>query len=74
LLLDPHDPSRVLGRSRDPILAPDAAYERTGFFAQVVFTCGVVAEGDNVRVYYGAADGVTALAELSVNEIIAGLA
>src|SRR5688500_4979962 len=74
LLLDARDPSKVLGRSRDPILAPEAPYERTGFFAQVVFTCGVIADGDTLRVYYGAADGVTALAELSIDEIIAGLA
>lgn len=74
LLLDPDDPSRVIGRSRDPILAPDAPYEREGFFGGVVFTCGLVAEGDLVRVYYGAADGVTAVADLSLDAILAGLA
>src|SRR5688500_9769455 len=74
LLLDANDPGRVLGRSRDPILAPEAPYEKTGFFAQVVFTCGVVAEGDTVRVYYGAADGVTAVADLSIPDILDGLA
>ena len=40
----------------------------------MVFTCGLVAEGDRVRVYYGAADGVTAVADLSLCEILAGLA
>ena len=74
LLLDADDPSRVIGRSRDPILFPEAPYEREGFFGGVVFTCGLVAEGDRVRVYYGAADGVTAVADLSLDEILAGLA
>ncbi len=74
LLLDGRDPGRVLGRSRAPILAPEAPYERAGFFGAVVFTCGVVVDGDRVRVYYGAADGVTAVADLSVAEILAGLA
>jgi predicted GH43/DUF377 family glycosyl hydrolase len=74
LLLDAADPSRVLGRSREPILAPEAPYERTGFFADVVFTCGLVAEGDLVRVYYGAADGVTCVADLSLAVILSGLA
>lgn len=74
LLLDAADPSRVLGRSREPILRPEAPYERTGFFGDVVFTCGLVAEGDVVRVYYGAADGVTAVADLSLTDILAGLA
>ena len=74
LLLDGEDPSRVLVRSRDPILSPEAPYERSGFFAHVVFTCGVVPEGNTVRVYYGAADGVTATAELSIDAILRGLA
>jgi predicted GH43/DUF377 family glycosyl hydrolase len=74
LLLDPNDPGVALARSRDPILAPEAAYERAGFFGHVVFTCGLLAEGDRVRVYYGAADGVTAVADLSLDEIVRGLA
>ena len=73
LLLDAADPSRVLARSREPILRPEAPYEREGFFGNVVFTCGLLAEGDTVRVYYGAADGVTAVADLSLAEILAGL-
>lgn len=74
LLLDARDPGRVLARSRDPILKPEAPYEREGFFDGVVFSCGVLPEGDTVRVYYGAADGVTAVADLSLNEILGGLA
>lgn len=74
LLLDAGDPSRVLGRSREPILAPQAPYEREGFFANVVFTCGLLAEGDLVRIYYGASDGVTCVADLSLATILAGLA
>ena len=73
LLLDGADPARVLARSREPILRPEAAYEREGFFGGVVFTCGVLAEGDLVRIYYGAADGVTAVADLSLGEILAGM-
>ncbi len=73
LLLDADDPARVIARSRDPILAPEAPYEREGFFGGVVFTCGLLADGDLVRIYYGAADGVTAVADLSLDEILAGL-
>ncbi len=74
LLLDADDPSRVLGRSRAPILAPETRYEREGFFANVVFTCGLLAERDRVRIYYGASDGVTCVADLSLEAILAGLA
>jgi predicted GH43/DUF377 family glycosyl hydrolase len=73
LLLDARDPGRVIARSRHPILAPDAPYEREGFFGGVVFTCGILADGDGVRVYYGAADGVTAVADLSLDEIMGEL-
>jgi predicted GH43/DUF377 family glycosyl hydrolase len=74
LLLDQYDPSKVIGRSREPILRPEAPYEREGFFGRVVFTCGALVDGDLVRIYYGAADDVTAVADLSLEEILAGLA
>ena len=73
LLLDIHDPGKVLARSREPILGPEAKYEREGFYGDVVFTCGLIAEGDRVRIYYGAADAVMAVADLSLAEILAGL-
>jgi len=73
LLLDGRDPSRVIARSREPILSPEAPYEQKGFFGNVVFTCGLLAEGDLVRIYYGAADGVIAVADLSLEEILAGM-
>jgi len=74
LLLDGDDPGRVIGRSREPILFPEARYELEGFFANVVFTCGLVDDGDLVRIYYGASDGVTCVADLSLERILAGLA
>lgn len=74
LLLDLYDPSKVIARSREPILRPEAPYEKEGFFGSVVFTCGALVEGDLVRIYYGAADEVTAVADLSLQEILAGLA
>lgn len=74
LLLDLYDPSKVIARSREPILRPEAPYEKEGFFGSVVFTCGALVEGDLVRIYYGAADDVTAVADLSLQDILAGLA
>ena len=74
LLLDDRDPSRVIARSREPILKPEAPYEVNGFFGNVVFTCGAVLVGDVVKIYYGAADGVTALADVPLDDILRGLA
>jgi predicted GH43/DUF377 family glycosyl hydrolase len=73
LALDAADPARVLGRSPTPILAPEAAYETGGFFGNVVFTCGALVDGEDVRIYYGAADGVTAVADLTIESILEDL-
>jgi beta-1,2-mannobiose phosphorylase / 1,2-beta-oligomannan phosphorylase len=77
LLLDYERPHVVLARSARPFLSPEAPYEREGFFGRVVFTCGAVLApnpiGDIVRVYYGAADGVTCLADVPLATILEGL-
>ncbi|HEY8742368.1 MAG TPA: glycoside hydrolase family 130 protein, partial [Chloroflexota bacterium] len=39
-LLDLEEPWRVLARSPEPMLKPEAPYETEGFFGNVVFTCG----------------------------------
>lgn len=69
LLLDLNDPSKVLARSKDPIMEPFAKYEQTGFFGNVIFTNGHYVEGDTIHMYYGASDEVICGADLSINEI-----
>lgn len=73
LLLDLHDPSRVIARSSEPIMVPSAGYEMTGFFGKVIFTNGHVVEGDRIHMYYGASDEVICGAELSIAEILDSL-
>ena len=76
VLLDRSDPTRILGRSEEPILTADASHERVGLMPNVVFTCGHVPLGDDgsrIRVYYGAADSVIAAADFEVAEILESL-
>lgn len=73
LLLDANEPWKVLGRSRQPILEPEADYEVQGFFPNVIFSCGALFEDGLAKIYYGAADTRMAYAEIPVEEIIAGL-
>ena len=73
LLLDLNDPTRVIARSSDPIMSPDASYEQTGFFGNVVFTNGHLIDGDRVTLYYGASDEVICGATLSISEILKSL-
>jgi predicted GH43/DUF377 family glycosyl hydrolase len=74
LLLALDDPTRVLARSREPIMVPSAPYELTGFFGHVVFTNGHVVDGDRVTVYYGASDSVIGGATFAVADLLASLA
>lgn len=73
LLLDLHDPTKVLARSLNPIFEPDAPYEQTGFFGNVVFTNGHYVEGDTIHMYYGASDEVICYATLSISQILQSL-
>lgn len=72
-LLDLTNPSRVIGLMRRPLLAPEADYEVHGFRGSVIFPCGMIYdEGTGeVRLYYGAADTVIALASGHVDDLIA---
>jgi beta-1,2-mannobiose phosphorylase / 1,2-beta-oligomannan phosphorylase len=79
VLLDRNEPWRILARSKEPIMVPEADYELHGVFSNVVFTCGTLCEkgvliDDRVvRIYYGAADTVMAYAEIKLEDILVSL-
>jgi predicted GH43/DUF377 family glycosyl hydrolase len=68
-------PEVCLLRGDSWIFGPEAPYECKGDVANVVFPCGLTldADGDTLRIYYGAADSSIALATGSVREILAWL-
>jgi len=70
LLLDLKDPSKVLARSREPIMEPIVEYEQNGFLGNVIFTNGQYVQGDTIRMFYGASDEVICSAEFSITEIL----
>ncbi len=71
-LLDLDEPTRVLRRLPAWILAPLAPYERIGDVPNVVFPCGLVHDeaGDEIRLYYGAADSCVCLATVGLDELL----
>jgi len=73
LLLDLNDPSKVIARSQTPIMQPQELYETQGFFGEVIFTNGHIVNGDQLTVYYGAADEVICAAQFSTSQILASL-
>ncbi len=72
-LLDLDDPTRVIGRSPEPVLFPEEPYERNGLVPNVCFACGVVERGDDVLVYYGGADTCVCLATVARDELVSYL-
>ena len=69
-LLALDDPTRVLCRSDGWVFSPKESYERLGDSDNVVFPCGWVLQGDELRIYYGAADTCVALATASLSELL----
>jgi len=70
-LLDLEDPSRVIRRCKDWLIAPSEEYERRGEVENTVFSCGWTVEGDELRLYYSGADTCVALATASMKEVMA---
>jgi predicted GH43/DUF377 family glycosyl hydrolase len=71
-LLDRNDPGQVLARGNEWIFAAHMPYERKGDASDVVFPCGWLldADGDTLRMYYGAADSSVCLASASIRELL----
>ncbi len=69
-LLDLEDPQRVIRRTNEWIFGPKTAYERDGDVDDVVFPCGWILKGDDVSIYYGAADSCIGLATAKLNELL----
>jgi predicted GH43/DUF377 family glycosyl hydrolase len=69
LLLEGEQPWKILARSATPVFAPEADYERAGFFGQVVFSCGLLFEDETLKIYYGAADTSICYAEILLADV-----
>jgi predicted GH43/DUF377 family glycosyl hydrolase len=71
-LLDLEDPTRVIGRLREPLLCPTAD-EREGYVPNVVYSCGSLLHGDQLILPYAMSDKATAIVSLPIAELLAAL-
>ena len=69
-LLDRDNPTKVIGRARRWLLAPHEDYERRGDAPNVVFAAGAIVRGDELWLYYGAADCAICLAKARIDDIL----
>ncbi len=72
MLLSLDDPSRVLARSRQPIISPREWYENDGK-PGIIYPGGVVEREGILHVYYGGGDKVTCVATVPTEELVDGL-
>jgi predicted GH43/DUF377 family glycosyl hydrolase len=73
VLLDRKDPTRVLGRTSQPIMTPIEPWEREGWINNVVFPCGQVVRDGCVYLYYGGADQVVGVATIKLADLVSSL-
>ncbi|WP_443944440.1 glycoside hydrolase family 130 protein [Pedobacter sp. AW1-32] len=69
-LMDIDNPYQVIAQTENPIMFPLKEYELSGFFGHVVFTNGHIVNGDELIIYYGAADEFVCGARFSIQEIL----
>ncbi len=73
ILLDLHDPARVIGRLRQPLLEPEAGPGREGYVPNVVYSCGSIIHGREVFIPYAMNDRVSTLVSVSLDELLGAL-
>jgi predicted GH43/DUF377 family glycosyl hydrolase len=65
VLLDKEDPSKVLARSREPLVRPDMS-EREGYVPNVVYTCGAMRHNDQIILPYAVSDTFSNFATIKI--------
>jgi predicted GH43/DUF377 family glycosyl hydrolase len=72
ILLDLDDPTRVLGRLREPLITP-AEDEREGYVPNVVYSCGALLHGRELIIPYAVSDYATRFATVSLDAVLASM-
>ena len=73
VLLDKKDPSKVLARSREPLVRPEPA-EREGYVPNVVYTCGAMRHGDQIILPYAVSDTFSNFATIKIADLMKAIA
>jgi predicted GH43/DUF377 family glycosyl hydrolase len=69
VLLDKEDPSKVLARSREPLVRPDPT-EREGYVPNVVYTCGAIRHGNLIVLPYAVSDSFSTFATVEIAALL----
>ncbi len=72
VLLDKEDPSKIIGRMAEPLLAA-ADEDREGYVPNVVYTCGAILHDKLLFVPYGVADSSVGFAFVPIASLLASM-
>jgi predicted GH43/DUF377 family glycosyl hydrolase len=72
VLLDKADPTKVLGRSREPLVRPEAS-DREGYVPNVVYTCGAMRFNDRIILPYAVSDTYSTVATMKISALLGSL-
>jgi predicted GH43/DUF377 family glycosyl hydrolase len=71
-LLDRDDPTRLLGRLREPLIRP-TENEREGYVPNVVYSCGSLVHGGLLVIPYAMSDYATTFATVPLQDVLAAM-
>jgi len=72
VLLDKADPSKILARSREPLVRPELS-EREGYVPNVVYTCGGLRHDERIILPYAVSDTYSNFATMKIAALIDNL-
>ncbi|BBY34247.1 glycosidase [Mycolicibacter minnesotensis] len=72
ILLDLDDPTRLVGRLRQPLLSP-ADDEQNGYVPNVVYSCGALVHANTLVLPYGIGDAAIGIATVPLPELLTAL-
>jgi predicted GH43/DUF377 family glycosyl hydrolase len=73
VLLDKKNPSKILARSREPIIHPEPS-NREGYVPNVVYTCGAMRHRDQIILPYAISDTFSNFATIKITALMDAIA
>lgn len=70
ILLDLKDPSKIIGRLKQPLLTPNDS-EREGYVPNVVYSCGALIHNNELILPYAMSDITSGIATAGISDILA---
>ncbi len=71
-LLDLHDPARIIGQLKEPLLRPEGN-EREGYVPNVVYSCGALVHNGQLILPYGVSDTASSIVRIELSELLTAL-